>query len=63
MNMKQAHAYLTRMHPEAQKVVIVKELAKDHGELRVYTTDEILGKVVRRYGLDLGQLWFNGYVG
>jgi len=51
------------MHPEAQKVVIVKELAKDHGELRVYTTDEILGKVVRRYGLDLGQLWFNGYVG
>ena len=63
MNMKQAHAYLTRMHPEAQKVVIVKELAKDVGVLRVYTTDEILGKVVRKYELDGNQLWFAGYVG
>ena len=63
MNMKQAHAYLTRFHPEAQKVVTVKEFTKDCGEFRVYTTDETLGKVVRRYELILGQIWFNGYVG
>ena len=62
MNMKQAHAYLVRMHPEAQRVVTVKELTKDHGELRVHTTDEILGKVVRRYTLEFGHLWFSGYV-